>query len=696
MYSAVGVYLYKQRVAETEVRLDRALRIAREHALKVFDTNEMALSRVLDTVGSESVESLRGRQSALHTQFRAISERQPQIQSIWLQGADGRPLATDRFFPAPLSLDISDRAYFKWHQTHRGLHISEPGIGRATGTPFFDMSRGRYLTGGEFAGIVSISLSPEYFEVFHSDLAADEPGLAITMLRSDGTILTRWPPLANAPAKLSPNSPVMSRILAGQSDGTAHGVSSVDGRKRLLAFTQIGSYPVYIGTGMDTGEITKRWLEEMGWLAAFGLPPTIGLFFAAAMAFRRTRDVLESAERLNEESRVRRRAEEALLQSQKLEALGRLTGGVAHDFNNALMVISNNLFLLKRLHPQADGPQVESISRAVGSATKLTRQLLAFSRRQALVPEVILLQEKLPGAGDLLGPVVGSKIEVSINVAPSTHPIRVDPAEFELALINLAINSRDAMPAGGQFKVVARNASGDTPQSLQGPLVVVEVSDTGQGIAPELLDKVFEPFFTTKPVGEGTGLGLSQIYGLCQRAHGLATLESTPGKGTTVRLFFPAMVDHDAKLSHAAPELHEDLHREVLLVEDNDDVAAALIPVLQVMGCNVIRRESGSAAKAWLSRQAAVTEPQLPDLVLSDVVMPGEVDGVALAQWIRAEFPGIKVLLMTGYAEQLESIARMGFSILPKPCSPRVLADAIHAMFNEQASEAKEASVSSD
>jgi nitrogen-specific signal transduction histidine kinase len=388
---------------------------------------------------------------------------------------------------------------------------------------------------------------------------------------------------------------------------------------------------------------------------------------------RRTREVLEAAQRLNEEMLARRRVEESLLQSQKLEALGRLTGGVAHDFNNALMVISNNLFLLKHKHPDIDQSRIESIGRAVGSATKLTRQLLAFSRRQALVPEHMRLQERLPTFQDLLEPVLGRQVSLSVTAARDTCPILVDSAELELALINLAVNARDAMPAGGSFRLTARNADPEErPPKLKGPMVMVEAVDTGTGIEPQILDKVFEPFFTTKPVGTGTGLGLSQIYGLCQRAGGVATIDSKVGTGTTVRLFFPAVVERAADVPGAAPALPGNLAKTVLLVEDDDEVAAALQPVLQMLGCEVTRVDRAETALRWLRRQAF-----LPDVLLTDVVMPGEMDGVGLAQAARTRFPRMRIILMTGYAEQLEAIARQGFEILPKPCSAEMLGAAI-------------------
>jgi len=260
-----------------------------------------------------------------------------------------------------------------------------------------------------------------------------------------------------------------------------------------------------------------------------------------------------------------------------------------------------------------------------------------------------------------------------VMTAQDTQPIMVDPAEFELALINLAVNARDAMSGGGHFRLAARNAAADElPPGLKPPVVLIEANDSGMGIAPELLAKVFEPFFTTKPVGGGTGLGLSQIYGLCQRAGGLATIQSQPGIGTTVRLFFPSVPEQPADVANVPPALPTDLAKTVLLVEDNDEVAEALQPVLQALGCRVARLDRAAAAEEWLTRQS-----RLPDVLLSDVVMPGEMDGLALAQRARARFPGLRIILITGYAEQMEAISRQGFEVIPKPCSAEILAAAI-------------------
>ena len=674
LYVGVGFYRYHELRVENDLRLDRSLRIAREHALKVLDTNDALLERVMDMAGRNGAAAIKAREKELHEQLHALMQNKAQLQSIWLIGPDGGVLASDRYYPSPAGKLASSRAYFKWHQNKGGgLFISEPLVGYLTKVRFFDMSRGLYQPDGTFEGVASLSLLPAYFEKFHEDLISDEPGMAITMFKEDGVIMSRWPPLANAPASMAYDSPVMARLRAHDREARTEGVSSVDGRRRVVLYGKLGDYPIYMGIGMDLSQITSNWLQEMAWLAAFGVPPLLGLAWALGLALRKTRDAVQYADKLGQEALARRRVEEALLQAQKLEALGRLTGGVAHDFNNALMVISNNLFLLKRRHPEADGAQVASIGRAVSSATKLTRQLLAFSRKQALVAEYVSLQEKLPLVRDLIGPVIGSQIQLSVHVEPDTSEILVDSAELELALINLAINARDAMPSGGSFSLTARNALADLPPLMKAPMVVIEAGDTGSGIDPAVIAKVFDPFFTTKPVGEGTGLGLSQIYGLCQRAGGTADIQSLLGSGTTVRLFFPAVQSGSSATPAETPSISvKQLGLKVLLVEDNDEVAAALQPVLESMGCIVARLDRAAAAKDWLQNQET-----LPDIVLTDVVMPGEMDGVALAKYIKAQMPQLPVLLMTGYAQQMDSITRLGFEIVPKPCSAETLETAM-------------------
>jgi signal transduction histidine kinase/ActR/RegA family two-component response regulator len=409
-------------------------------------------------------------------------------------------------------------------------------------------------------------------------------------------------------------------------------------------------------------------------LALFVFPTAFGFAWMSWLALRRTRQELHAAQSLDDERGRRQRVELALMQSQKLEAMGRLTGGVAHDFNNLLMVINSNLYVHRRLRPEvAESPQLAAIERAVGSGAKLTRQLLAFARKQALLPERMALQERLPALLDLLRPLLGSSVTLSCEVAPDTGPIEVDAAELELALINLALNARDAMRGTGELSVRARNAlPGEPEPGASGHFVVLEVVDTGPGFETATMARAFEPFFTTKPLGQGTGLGLSQVQALCQSAGGVAQIDNRLDGGARVRMHFKrahAGVDAPLPESAASPRLA----CRLLLVEDNDAVAQATRALLESMGCAVHHVDSGAAAVQHLDTAAGNDI----EVVLSDIEMPGDIDGIALAGQLLQRRPPVPVVLMTGYAVRLEQAVRGRLDVLPKPCSPTQLAEAI-------------------
>lgn len=259
------------------------------------------------------------------------------------------------------------------------------------------------------------------------------------------------------------------------------------------------------------------------------------------------------------------------------------------------------------------------------------------------------------------------------EVDPNAGAIRVDVAELELALLNLALNAKDAMPEGGTLCIAVSRQELEPSLAEPGPAVVVTVSDTGHGIPAHLRERVFEPFFTTKPAGHGTGLGLSQVYGFVRRANGSVSLESDVERGTAVRMCFPASVDARPHSSGSAHDSPVDLNGlKVLLVEDNEEVAEATRAMLVAMGCSVRTVGNGDAALAALSSHEA-----RPDVVITDVVMPGSIDGIELARRCQTLTPGLPVLLTTGYSNSLDEAAQLGFEVLAKPCPPSTLAYAI-------------------
>ncbi len=375
-----------------------------------------------------------------------------------------------------------------------------------------------------------------------------------------------------------------------------------------------------------------------------------------------TRDITER----HEAQLALQRAQEQLAQSQKIEALGQLTGGIAHDFNNMLMVVSGHAQSLKtRLKNSRDVRAIEAIELAARRGERLTRQLLAFSRRQALNPSVIRLDERLDAFRDVLESSARGNIELHIDVASEVWAVAVDVPELELALVNIVVNARDAMPEGGAIEIGAENVrliGSETAEELMGDFVALTVTDSGTGIPTEILSRVFEPFFTTKQVDKGTGLGLSQVYGFTRQSGGTTAISSAPGGGTTVTIYLPR--SHASSLSNiiepgTADESSPAGSEAILLVEDNAEVKAVAGMLLQQLGYRVDAVDNAAAALDLLAEGRNV------DLVFSDVVMPGEMDGLALARRIRTDYPHIPVLLTTGYAKAASQAK--GFPILRKP-----------------------------
>jgi signal transduction histidine kinase/CheY-like chemotaxis protein len=385
---------------------------------------------------------------------------------------------------------------------------------------------------------------------------------------------------------------------------------------------------------------------------------------AANAAQRRANTALaEANEALRHQIEQRERAEEALRQSQKMEAMGQLTGGVAHDFNNLLMVASSGLDLLDRTQdPKRREMLRQGVRQALDRGASLTRQLLAFSRRSPLKTEVVDLGRRTEGMRLLLERSLREDIEVRIDIPPGLWPVELDPAQLEVAVLNIAVNARDAMPHGGVITLAARNRPTFSIDGEEGDFVELSVTDTGEGMAPETVRRVFEPFFTTKAVGKGTGLGLSQVYGFSRASGGAARVTSEPGEGTSITLYFPAStkpltVEPAPQAQPAAPP-----PATVLLVEDDDAVAMAVSAMLGELGHRVVRAAEAASALAVLDRGA---EPI--DLVFSDMVMPGTMDGAALAEAVLQRRPDLPVVLTTGFSEAAESATRKGLRLLPKP-----------------------------
>ena len=374
-----------------------------------------------------------------------------------------------------------------------------------------------------------------------------------------------------------------------------------------------------------------------------------------------TRDITER----REAQASLERAQEQLAQSQKMEALGQLTGSIAHDFNNLLMIVSGHAQLLRRRltdtkHLQA----IDAIHSAANRGESLTRQLLAFSRRQPLNPVVADLKERVEAVHEMLVGSLRGNVQLECDMPADIWPVEVDIAELELALVNIAVNARDAMPGGGIITLSARNVAlrkSDGVDQLEGDFVALAMTDTGVGIAPDVLPKIFEPFFTTKALGKGTGLGLAQVYGFSRQSGGTVVATSTVGSGAAITIYLPRKHAAPATAAETPPAKPiEPGQGTILVVEDNAEVAAVTASLVEQLGYWTLRADNASDALNKLQSGEKI------DLVFSDVVMPGSMNGFALAQEIGNRYPRIPVLLTSGYSDAVQT-AHAGFTVLRKP-----------------------------
>jgi PAS domain S-box-containing protein len=377
---------------------------------------------------------------------------------------------------------------------------------------------------------------------------------------------------------------------------------------------------------------------------------------------------------------ARKRAEEALRRSQRLEAIGQLTGGVAHDFNNLLMVITGAADRLGRtIQDEKAARPLEMIATAVKRGKDLTGQLLSFARRQTFETTVLDLAEMLPKFEEMLNRSLRGDIEIRTRTDGGPCRVLVDQGELELALLNLGVNARDAMPEGGILSLAIRRvelSGGDHIDGLRGAFVALELADTGVGIPAEMLTHVFDPFFTTKEPGKGTGLGLSQVYGFAKQSGGLATIHSEPGHGTTIGIYLPA-TDAPVRVEQKTEPVNGEPGTgkgTVLLVEDSTEVAAILAEYLEQLGFAVDHAWNGSEALRNLEGRGPY------HLVVTDILMPGSVAGLELARIVRGHYSRIPVLLTTGYSARAQEAVLEGFSVLQKPYDLQTLSDAIHEL----------------
>ncbi len=658
---AIGAVIsYRQHFTEAQDRLQRNLGTVYEHAQKVLETIELSslyLDEVLENVTDDQI---RNNEADFNRRIKTLTDTLPQFADIWIVGADGHPLVSGTVFPIPRQLDLSDRDYFSALRDNKatGLYVGDVVTSRATnqrGQPrFFALSRKRTAPDGSFAGVIVMSISPDYFRDYYATLT--QPIVA-ALIRADGVVLARYPEVP-FPARLTRGNTFQSALEEGHDSGLLRVVSALDGKERIFSFRKLPRIPVYMTAGVDTADIKDAWLAGMSRHLIFGLPATAAMIALCLLALRRTRRETAANLKLREEIGRREATEEALRQSQKMDAVGRLTGGIAHDFNNLLTAIIGNLDLALRRVSGEDRVHtwLSNCRQAAERAATLVQRLLAFSRQHPLEVKAVDINRLVQGMSELMHRALGETVATETVLAGGLWKVAIDPNQLENAILNLAVNARDAMPDGGRLTIETANCHLDEhyieltgAEIAAGQFVMVAVSDSGSGMSADVMNRAFEPFFTTKPAGVGTGLGLSQVYGFARQSGGHIRIYSEVGEGTTIKLYFPRLTgQHDipawsVRESGAPSPDSVGGNESVLVVEDDPQVNKLAVETLEEHGYRVLSAPDGPTALRMLDDAPPI------DLLLTDVVLPNGMNGRQLSDEMLRRRPDIKVLFVTGY-----------------------------------------------
>ena len=666
----------------TTERLTRSLEVELEEAQKTFLVVNHILDDASAVVADLSPAEIRASEGRIHDELRELRSDLPVAQSIWIYDANGDALATTAIEPPP-SISFDDRDFVRAHQaggagTYYG-RVYPPIYGPQ---PYFTVSRGVFRDGA-LATIVVVAVPPSSFSDFYATLASG-PEQEYALIRDDGALLARYPAAPpGAPDQLGEGPGFRRTIATDPGGGFYTSTSPIDGVTRRFAARRLGDTPLYLSAGIATAAIRQEWVAQMAPHLVFGLPATLLLFLTLLIILRRT-------QRLYAEIDQRSLAEESLRQAQKMEAIGQLTGGVAHDFNNLLTIILGNLETAKRqLAKDNDkaklASRIESAIQGANRAATLTKRLLAFSRQQTLNPTAVDVNKLLGGLADFLQRTIGEETSLEVVGSAGLWPIDADQTELEAAIINLAVNARDAMPEGGKLTIEAANSYLDDDYAREnldvrpGQYVQIAVSDTGGGMPKDVVDRAFEPFFTTKPAGQGTGLGLSQVYGFVKQSGGHVKIYSELGLGTTVKMYLPRRLAASPPPRAAPANASRGRPGETVLVaEDDSEVRAYVVETLEELGYNAVGVADAAEALRVLDRNGAI------DLLLTDVIMPG-VNGRKLAEQATRLHPELKVVFMTGYSRN--AIVHQGrldpdVELIQKPLTSDALATRIRKVLD--------------
>jgi two-component system NtrC family sensor kinase len=530
--------------------LAEAVAVGEENTAKILDTHVLVAERINDLLSGLSDADIQAQQDALHRRIAQQIAELPQVTAAWAIGADGRELVSAKVFPVDNTIDQSAREDFRALQQPGAQTFIQAVRARSLDDhsfhSFFTVSRRRNGPGGEFHGIVVVAVSSTYLASFYNSLLPAASQYSADVIREDGTVLARYPE-AGAQASLPHEDALAIAIAQKAKAGTVTTGSALDASGRLISYARLADYPVYVAISRTRASVIGQWARSMLPYVAIGAPACVALFLLSLVALRRTRREQAALEQAREASARRAAAEARLNQAQKLEAVGLLTAGIVHDFNNLLTVVSSNIMLLEGRLGELDARPRRFLKAALTGcerAAELSKRLLAFARHEPVTPHPAQVNDVVAGVIDLPWRL-DSRITTETRLAGDLWMVVTDPDQLANALLNLALNARDAMPDGGRLTIATENYGHDPklapkpPGLAAGDYVIVSIADTGCGIPDAIRDMIFDPFFTTKAPGKGTGLGLSQVRGFIARFGGACTLDSTPGSGTTIRLYLP-------------------------------------------------------------------------------------------------------------------------------------------------------------
>ena len=649
-----------------------------EHAQTVVQTVDLVLARVLDHIDREDWTTLSS-SSDTHDFLDRLRRELPQVEAAFLVDPNGHLAASSRAYPMP-RYDLHAADYFAMAKARDddAIVVSAPSPDTISRTTGFIISR-RRMQNGKFDGVVAVTVSPAYFETFYRAILDSPTEAAAALVRTDGAILVRFPEIPDRAVSVPASNQMLVAIREGRDFGVYDGHSSLDGHERIAGFKRLRDLPMLVGYSIDRSVFLATWGIHAMVIGACALLLIALLLGTEHLVRRKTAIEHATLRQLVAETERRRQAEAMAQQSQKMEALGRITGGVAHDFNNLLAVILASLELALR---RDTNPRIvrllQTATKAAERGAKLTAQMLAFSRKQEIVVRSVDVNAAIRGMDDLLRRTLGPAVRLHYDLAEDLWPALADPAQLELALLNLAVNARDAMPDGGDLRVCTRAVAAADVNSRMPALepadyVCVEVGDTGIGMSEEVRARAQEPFYTTKGPGGGTGLGLSMVDGFARELGGALAFASAPGAGTIVSLFLrksDAMpIDETANGGANEPTRRPG---RILLVDDDANVRMSIGAMLEEFGHTVVDTTGGAEALAVLATDRRF------DLLIIDFAMP-MMNGGQLAAEVTKLWPEAPILFVTGYVENdaLRPWSDLGYRTVQKPFSAHDLAAAV-------------------